>query len=153
MNSRRWSKHCFMMAGACSGIGLVVAGWLVNSSPDNGFASFLFAAPAAAFVTAALFWWLLDRPANYTRARGALAGALAGAVAHYVCWLMSMLGMWACHGLTSACAVTGDPIGPLEAFWVAAIYSFFSLLFFGWLTVPAGAIIGAGVAHVRGAAI
>ncbi len=155
MNSRRWSRHGLIMAGACSGVGLACAALIVGSASGDGYEPFLFAAPAAAFATAALFWWwLLDRPANYTRARGAMAGALAGAVAHYMCWLMLMLGASAYHALTGELTGSlGDsPMGPLDAFWMAAVYSLFSLYICGWLTVPAGAIIGAKVAHSRGAA-
>jgi hypothetical protein len=143
------------MAGACAGVGLAIAAWIVVNVSGDDYAPFLFAAPAAAFATAALFWWwLLDRPANYTRARGAVAGALAGAVAHYLCWLMLMLGTSAYHALTGGFTGSlGDaPMGPLDAFWMAAVYSLLSLYICGWLTVPAGAIIGAAVAHARRAA-
>lgn len=140
------------MAGACAGVGLACAAWIVGNASGDGYEPFLLAAPAAAFATAALFWWwLLDRPAIFTRARGAVAGALAGTVAHYVCWLMLMLGASAYHALTGGYAGSlGDaPIGPLNAIWMAAVYSLFSLYICGWLTAPAGAIIGAAVAHAR----
>jgi hypothetical protein len=107
---------------------------------------FLLAAPAAAFVTAALLWWqMLERSGRRTLARGTLAGSLAGALAHYVCWLALMFGAAACHAVTPGCfdSVSGPPIDPLTAFWAAGVYSLFSLYFFGWLTVPAGAAIGA----------
>jgi hypothetical protein len=143
------------MAGACSGVGLATAAWIVGSASGDGYEPFLFAAPAAAFATAAVsWWWLLDRPANYTLARGAMAGALAGAVAHYLCWLLLMLGASAYHALTGGFTGSlGDsPIGPLDALWMAAVYSLLSLYICGWLTVPAGAMIGAAVAHARRAA-
>jgi hypothetical protein len=141
------------MAGACAGIGLATAVLIVSTAAGDGYGVFLLAAPIAAFATAALFWWwLLDRPAIHSRTRGAIAGALAGAVAHYACWLLLLLGASACHAVTGACADSfGDgPIGPLDALWAAALYSLFSLLFYGWLTVPAGALVGALVAHSRG---
>lgn len=155
MNRLRWSRYGFIMALACSGVGLAAALWIVGNATGNGYQPFLIAAPAAAFVAAALSWrWLVDRPAIYTRARGATAGALAGAIAHYFCWLMLMLGASAYHALTGGFVGSlGDaPIGPLHALWAAALYSLFSLYICGWLTVPAGAMIGAAVAHVRKAA-
>lgn len=155
MSSNWWSRHGLIMAGACAGIGLATATWVFSTATGDGYAMFLLAAPIAAFATAALFWWwLLDRPAIHTRTRGAVAGALAGAVAHYFCWLLLMLGVWSCHGVTGACADSlGDgPVGPLDALWAAALYSLLSLYFYGWLTVPAGALAGAMVAHSRGTA-
>ncbi len=153
MGSKWWSRHGLIMAGACAGIGLATAAWIVSTATGDGYAVFLLAAPIAAFATAALsWWWLLDRPAIHTKTRGAIAGALAGAVAHYACWLLLILGASACHAVTGACADSlGDgPMGPLDALWAAALYSLFSLLFLGWLTVPAGALAGALVAHSRG---
>jgi hypothetical protein len=152
MFSKRWSRHGLIMAGACAGIGLATAILIVYTATGDGYAGFLLASPIAAFATAALFWWwLLDRPAIHTKTRGAIAGALAGAVAHYVCWLLLLLGASACHAALGACTNSlGDgPMGPVDALWAAALYSLFSLLFFGWLTVPAGALAGALVAHSR----
>jgi len=35
------------------------------------------------------------------------------------------------------------PLNVIEAIPAALVFSFWSLLFFGWITVPAGALIGA----------
>jgi hypothetical protein len=156
MSSKWWSRHGLIMAGACAGIGLATTVSIVSTATGDGYAVFLLAAPIAAFATAALFWWwLLDRPSIHTKTRGAIAGALAGAVAHYVCWLLLMLGASACHAVLGACADSlGDvPMGPVDALWAAGLYSLFSLLLFGWLTVPAGAMAGALVAHARANAV
>lgn len=83
--------------------------------------------------------------------RGAIAGALAGAVAHYLCWYLLIAGWFTCHALTGGCTGSlGDPpLNPLTAIPAAALYSAFSLLFLGWLTVSAGAMIGGVLAAAR----
>jgi hypothetical protein len=146
------SKGSMIMGGASAGVGLATAVLIVSTANGEGYAGFLLAAPLAAFATSVFFWWwLLDRQGRYTSGRGAWAGALAGAIAHYPCWLLLMFGSYACFSLTGGCTGSlGDgPMSPLDALWAAAMFSLFSLLFYGWLTIPAGAVIGALVARWR----
>lgn len=138
-------RRSLIMGAACAGVGLATGLLILYFSGDFDKAMFLLAAPLAAFATGALIWWqMLER--SYTRSvgRGAFAGGLAGALAHYLCWLILMLGTAACHAMTNGCTASlGDaPIDPLNALWAAGVYSLFSLYFVGWLTVPAGAVIG-----------
>ncbi|MEZ5466392.1 MAG: hypothetical protein R3F18_01835 [Lysobacterales bacterium] len=152
MSTGFWSRDRNIMAGACALVGLATGAWLALSSAGDGYWMFLIAAPLAAFATAALCWWsLLERPGIHSRKQAAIAGALAGVAAHYPCWWLLMLGNYVFSFVSTGTIDTSDagPIGPLSAFWAAAVYSMFSLLFVGWVTAPAGAVIGALVAHWR----
>lgn len=142
-------RRSAIMGAACAGVGLATGLLILYFSGGLDKATFLLAAPAAAFATGALLWWqMLERSGTRTIGRGALAGGLAGALAHYPCWLMLMFAAAACHAVFPGCmaSVGGPPIDPLNALWAAGVYSLFSLYFVGWLTVPAGAVIGAVLA-------
>ena len=83
------------------------------------------AAPAAAFLTGGICWSLLMRGDSGT-GRSVITGLLTGTVSHYIAFLfMLMPGLWGNEALN-----IGDLlIGGLGL-------TFFSLLFFGWITVP-----------------
>ena len=75
---------------------------------------------------------------------GATAGAVAGVVSHYLTWTLAFLGANLCFWLTGGCTGSlGDPpANLLVALTGAAAQTFLSLLIFGWLTVPIGAVLG-----------
>ena len=94
----------------------------------------------AAFAVSLLLWRLLcgsGRPVTWRR--GALAGALTGLLAHPVAWYLALVWNYAI-GQTSS---LGDrSTNALESLAGAFIMTFWSLLIAGWLTVPAGAVVG-----------
>lgn len=92
---------------------------------------------ATALVGAALWYLLGERVERWTlRRRGALAGALTG--------LISIPAT-----LAPAFASTTD-LGPASALAVAVLLGLTAgLLFAGWLTVPAGALVGYALARRR----
>ena len=114
-------------------------------SSGSGYEMFLLAAPLSAYLTGALcWWWLLLRNERHGIGRAMLAGALAGLIAHYPCWLILMFGMRTCYLLGGTCtgSLNEAPMTFLEAIPMAGLYSGFSLLFLGWITVPGGAMVG-----------
>ena len=135
----------------CAPVGIVVGAYIGLTATGDGYQLFFLPAGLGAFVTALGFWWLMvERGARHTLMRGALAGASAGVVAHYVCWYLLLLGNFA------RAAMAGETLGgnagaidPLNALWGAAAFTFWSLIIFGWLTLPAGALLGAGYAKWR----
>ncbi len=141
-NSLKKSLAVGLFAAA---IGAITGVLVAASATGSGYEWFLGAAPIAAFLTGTALWWLIvARGGHFGTLRGVLTGALAGAVGHYVCWVLFLLGGWVCHALTGGCTSSlGEaPMNPLQSFAAAGLYTMFSLLFFGWLTVPAGAILG-----------
>jgi hypothetical protein len=140
------------MGALCAAVGALTAVVVLASATGAGYAWLLLAAPAAAFVTGKLLWWLLmERGGRSGTARGVLTGAFAGAVAHYPCWLLLLWASSACHAITGRCtgSLSDAPMNPLQAIPAAAVYAGISLVFYGWLTVPAGGLIGGLLATVR----
>lgn len=135
----------------CAPVGIGVGALVGYSATGSGWAWFFIPAGLAAFLTASASWWLIvERNARPTLLRGALAGAAAGVVAHYVCWYFLLLGNYAFAAATGG-RLGGEAgaIDPLSATWAALAYVFWSLLLFGWLTLPAGAALGAAYAKWR----
>jgi hypothetical protein len=87
-----------------------------------------------------LLWRLLCATSqSVSRRRGALAGALTGLLAHPVAWYLALV--W--NYLLGHTSSLGDtPSGPLESLAGCLVMTFWSLLIVGWLTVPAGAVVG-----------
>jgi hypothetical protein len=140
------------MGALCAAVGALTAALVLASATGAGYAWLLVAAPAAAFVSGKLLWWLLmERGDRSGTARGVLTGAIAGTVAHYLCWYLLIGASFACHAITGGCMGSlGDaPIDPLRALPAAALYSGISLVFYGWLTIPAGGLLGGLLATAR----
>ncbi|MBI2689483.1 MAG: hypothetical protein HYX27_24515 [Acidobacteria bacterium] len=87
-------------------------------------------------------WWLpflaafatsLTTPYLWLVRSKALAGALIGLLSHLVMWLLFLAAQWIADG-------AHDRIVDVLANLV--FVTFYSLLLMGWLTVPAGAILG-----------
>lgn len=130
-----------LSAGAGVLIGLLVSSVAIG----EGYELFPVYAGAAAFITASGLWWaLLARQDTYTITRGATVGAVAGTISHYLCWYLFFLGANICYWLFGGCrsSLGEPPVDPVNALWGAGLFSVGSLLFFGWLTVPAGMVIG-----------
>ena len=129
----------------CGAVGLLVGLWVWNLAIAEDYAAFPAYTTLAAALTGAGLWWLLvARLGLYRPLRGAFAGGLAGIVAHYLCWYLAILANNVCYWGWGGCqaSLPGPPVDPLNGLWAAAILALGSLFFFGWLTVPAGALIG-----------
>jgi hypothetical protein len=124
-------------------IGALIGVYISLNAVGSGYELLPFSAGLAALVCTAGFWWLiLDRNKKYTLLRGAYAGGLSGITAHYVCWYLMILAQNICYwGWRGCVSSLGDPpANPLLGLWGALIFSFWSLLLLGWLTVPVGAL-------------
>ncbi|WP_136525378.1 hypothetical protein [Geomonas ferrireducens] len=145
------------MGCGCSLVGLL-CGLVVSSyAIGNGWSDFWVYAAVTAFLTGYAAWWLLieKRPHLFLEVEGKLrsgvfVGAIAGFVGHYICWYVIILSRNICYWFTGGCLSSlGDPpINPIYAIVGALPLTLWSLLFFGIITVPAGAIVGAVVAKI-----
>lgn len=132
-----------LLAGLFGLIGGTLVWW---GATGAGYELFPAAAALAAFSTTAFLWWLIVvRRERYTLKAGLLAGGLSGLIAHWLCWYLLIVGANACYWLTGGCLGSlGDlPIDPLNGLWAALLFSLFSLLFVGWVTVSLGMLVGA----------
>ncbi|WPL18462.1 hypothetical protein Thiowin_03535 [Thiorhodovibrio winogradskyi] len=129
-------------------VGLAVGAYAVHSAIGDGWDLLPICATLAAFLTGISLWyWLIERRAathGHAGIRtGILTGALAGILAHYLCWYLLILCanldyLW--FGTTSS--LGEPPMNPIQALAGAAVFSGFSLFLFGWVTIPAGALLG-----------
>ena len=146
------TRYSLLMGAICAPAGVGV-GWIVASTATgSGYEYFFAYAGAAAFLTGAVMWWLvIERPGKATRLRGAAAGGWAGILAHWACWYLVIVSLWLCNQVTGGCVSSlGDaPMNPLQAMPGAAAFSLWSLLLFGIVTVPYGAIAGLVLAGHR----
>lgn len=128
----------------CALVGLAVGGYLSSSASGDGWGLFLACAPLAAFLTGFGLWCRLIERKRRTRLRaGILTGALAGTLAHYLCWYLMILSLYLEYLWLGTTSSLGEPpMDPLQALLGAAAFSLFSLFLFGWLTIPAGALLG-----------
>lgn len=135
-----------LAAGLVGALISVIFGLLVTwQAHGAGYRFFFLASGTAGLLCGALLWRLL--PEQQPRWRviwGALAGGLSGLCAHYVTWLLVLWAARLCFGLTGGCtgSLGEPPVNFLQAFWGAAVFSFFSLVLFGWLTVILGGAAG-----------
>ena len=142
-------KKTLIVGGLSGLIGLLIGLYVSFVATGEGYEYFPIIAFLAAFGTSsALFWWIAARSRTRRVARGAFTGALAGALSHYVCWYLLILVNNLCYWLTGGCldSLGQPPVDLLNALWGAAVLSIPSLVFFGWLTIPLGALIGGLVA-------
>ncbi len=134
------------MTLSCALVGLLCGLYVSHDAMGRGWQWFPVYTSVAAALTGGLLWWLLVvRPDNYAPERCVCVGALSGIAAHYVCWYMMIVSYWLCAVLWGGCLGSlGDrAMNPLQAVLGAGAFSLGSLYLFGWVTVPAGAILGA----------
>jgi hypothetical protein len=122
-----WIKYGLLNAllGLIVGIGINI----------NGFA---IAAPIAAFLIGGLFWKLLikDKINNF---RVIITGILSGSISHYLTFILSgVIGNFQ-YWTTGNTAYTPSIPDMLVR---SIVMTLFSLVFFGWLTVPYAIIMG-----------
>jgi hypothetical protein len=104
-------------------------------------------AGVSALITCSVLWWLIiERPCRRSVAAGIVVGALGGLLSHPVCWYVQILaaniGYWVLRLGAYSSSLDEPPVDPLNGLWSAFVLSLWSLLFFGWVTIPSGGIIG-----------
>ncbi len=137
--SRALSRRSLAMGAACAPAGLLVGAFADHLAPPDVARTMWLYGAAAAFATGYLVWrgMVAARPGLF---RGAFAGAAAGVAAPAVCSVF----ISAVEGVQGILA--GMPAGPgllFKGLAIAAGMGALSLFYAGWVTVPAGAILGA----------
>lgn len=128
-----------------SAVGLAVGIIVMGISIGSGYSIFVIGAPIAAFLTSVLIWKIFDRlKLNLNPGRIIISGILSGSISHYFCWLLLSIGLNLCYAAGLGCtdSLGGPPASVIDMLTGALAFSIFSLMFFGWITIPAAIIIG-----------
>ena len=137
-------RNSIPMGLLCAPVGALTGVYIASTAIGHGYGVFIIAAPVAAFLSGTFSWWLvMARPGRHGPLPAALAGALAAVIGHFLCWYLLLVALYVWHAVTGALGSPRDaPINPLLALSASGVYGAFSLLFFGWVTVPTGALLG-----------
>jgi ABC-type Na+ efflux pump permease subunit len=110
---------------------------------------FISSAGIAAFLAPCFIWYIMiERRERISVSRGITVGALGAALAHFVCWYLFLLSNYIEKLYLGK--LTEYVLGPLEGILAALTYSFVSLLLFGLIILPIGALIGGCYAtHIK----
>lgn len=137
-----WLKFALMNAV----MGFLVGALVFLIAIGEGYYVFMYAAPIAVFITGALLWRLIVG----TRRKNAvwkvlLTGVLTGSVSHYVSWvivgLVQTIDYWSSYSGQGPSWL--KPMGLYDMVTSGSlVFSIFSLMFFGWITVPGSVMIG-----------
>ena len=120
--------------------GFATAGLLLHKSGGEGWELFRYFAGIASLLVSGLVWALLSRGRIPGLARGAGMGLLVGLLAHPVTWYLASMYNY----VRMMQSHNGDePLGPVTGVAGALVFSFWSLLFTGWITLPLAAGLGA----------
>jgi hypothetical protein len=135
-----------LVAAICFAIAAFFCSLPILASASGDWLILLFATPVSAFLIAAILWTLFITISEKTTVwRGVLIGVLTGILSHPFAWFIASVFLY----LTNAASSLGErTLNPLEAIFGSLLFSVFSLLFLGWLTIPIGALIGGILAYV-----
>ncbi len=122
---------------------MIIGIFIVFTAIGDGYFVFGIAAPIAAFLTGGLLWKLIVMK-KIDGARIIITGLLTGTVSHYITFVLLSIGANICYWTTGGCtgSLGGPPASILVMLSGSFAFSFFSLLFFGWITAPVSVIIG-----------
>ena len=139
-------KRSLLFGLMCSPVGIGVGIFLRNNdwgvaSGDGYGLGFISSAGIAAFMAPCFIWYIMiERRERISVSRGITVGVLGAALAHFVCWYLVLLSSYI-EKLYLGKSIE-NIVDPLSGILAALTYSSFSLLFFGLLTLPIGALIG-----------
>ena len=114
--------------------------YITVSAIANGYWMFIIAAPAATFLCAYILWQRIIGVAEVIcPGKLILIGFLTGSISHYLCWLLLNIGLNICYVTTGGCtsSLAEPPIPVWQMTYLGLIYTGISLLFLGWITIPA----------------
>ena len=144
-----YTKVTLFFALTCSFFALVVSSYIAFDAIGN-YDSLPFYATFATFLIAYLLWYTFMSK-NHSRKRGVFIGILTVILSHYFSWyFMLIVANIEYYIFNIPIGSLNDiPIDLISGLGYMWIYTFYSLLFFGWITIPIGAIIGGIFASIN----
>ncbi len=124
-------------------IGLIIGLYISITAIGDGYDVFPIAIPLVAFITGGLLWNRIVKD-KFDSTKIVITGLLTGALSHYLTFVLISIGNNICYWTTGGCTGTlgAPPASILSMLGGALVFSFFSLLFFGWITVPYSILVG-----------
>jgi hypothetical protein len=131
-----------LLAGLAFALAAFICSYLFVREAIGDWRGMLVAAPLTVFFCGMVCWGIFVVRSQKVRFwRGVWVGALVALLSHPLVWYGSILYFY----------LAGEPrtLNPIEGFWASLVYGLFSLVFAGWLTVPAAAITGGLLAYIQ----
>jgi hypothetical protein len=118
---KTWAKYGLIN----SLLGLVIGIFVTITSLGGGYYSFIIVIPISMFLTGSLSWKFIIKDSN-DKSKVFITGLFTGTLSHYLTY-------WTTGNCTSS--LNEPPESILNMLGAGFVYSFFSLIFFGWLTI------------------
>ncbi len=129
---KTWAKYGLIN----SLLGLVIGIFVTITSLGGGYYSFIIVIPISMFLTGSLSWKFIIKDSN-DKSKVFITGLFTGTLSHYLTFVLVSIGMNICYWTTGNCtsSLNEPPESILNMLGAGFVYSFFSLIFFGWLTI------------------
>ena len=128
-------------------VGFVVAFYVFTRAIGDGYEVLMLAAPLAMFCTGYLFWKATMKNEEIKAWKIIFLGILVATTAHYLTWIFASVimnfGYWLFGGFTDSFGNAPESIISMLVNGMA--YSFFSILFVGWMTIAGSILCGAAM--------
>lgn len=118
-------------------LGVFVGFYVFYNAIGNGYEIFMFSLPIANFLITLTLWDYSINKGDISFLNLFIVSLLAGTFNHYLAWFVnsciSSIG-YALNG-SFADSLGGPPASPIMMLFGGFAFSFFSLIFYGWLTI------------------
>lgn len=130
-------------------VGIAIGVYVAQLAHGEGYQYFPIYAGVAAFLTTSVGWYfIIYRTRRFSRNLAIAIGLTSGALAHPVCFYIALIHCNIQYWFWRECSSLGEPpINLIFGLFTSFVPSIFSLIFFGWITIPLGAIIGFGFSY------
>jgi hypothetical protein len=125
-------------------VGFAIVMLLTQNSVGDGWELFKYFAGIASLLVSGLVWMVLSRDMIPGPMRGAGMGTLVGLLSHPLTWYLASQYN---YFLVTRSPQSNEPLGPISGMAGGLVFSFWSLLLTGWITVPVAAGLGVLVAR------
>ena len=125
-------------------VGLIVGFYVYIKAIGDGYGIFMLSAPLAMFGIGSLVWRITMKNEEIKPERIVFLGVLTGTITHYFTWVFTSVFLNLCYWCTGGCTDSfgNSPESIVFMFRYGFVYSFFSLLFYGWVTVLGSILCG-----------